>query len=338
MSSPSPVSARPLRVVLCGYGHLGLALLQGLLLSPGCEVAGVFRWSARPNMQSYWEPVEDQFLQMVQHYGLRDIHCPGMNGYEFTELLNEIQPDVLLVGSWGEILKPHLLERPGMLCVNCHPSLLPAHRGANPYTSVIRAGETHTGVSFHMMARRIDAGDLLLQQVVAIEPEETGASLRDKCALIACQMVPDLVHRLGGHLITGAPLERIPQDESRQSYFPSIKPEDGLIDWAAGPDAFWRQFRSLYPWVVCHAVAGRRIVLFIDPIVLPNPYGSPAAEAGTILANRGGVLEIATADPGRLIRVNTYQIESARGYFPVWLSRLLGVFWLRPGVRLANKS
>lgn len=338
MSLSAIPSPRKLRVLLCGYGHLGFALLQGLLLSPTCEIVGVFRWSARPNMQSYWEPVEDQFLGVVRHYGLHDIQCPGINSYEFTQVLNELKPDVLLVGSWGEILKKHLLERPDLLCVNCHPSRLPAHRGANPYTSVIREGETETGVTFHRMAPRIDAGAILLQQVVAVDPNENGASLRDKCSLVACQMVPELVARLEAHVLRGEPLAEIMQDESRQSYHPSIKPEDGRIDWDRDPDALWRQFRSLYPWVVCHSHIGSRMLLFIDPMVVINPYGNYTEAPGTILANQAGLLHIATADPGRLIQLSVYQLESLRGFHPVWLSRLLGVFLLRRRARLMNKN
>ena len=328
---------RKLRVLLAGYGHLGFALLQGLVQTPHVEIVGVYRWSSRPNTESFWDVVEAQFLQAVQHYGLRDISCPGINGYEFTELLTELKPDVLLIGSWGEILKPHLLELPGMLAVNCHPSKLPAHRGANPYATVIRFGDTETGVSFHRIAPKIDAGNLFLQETVPVDPNESGASLRDKCAIVAYNMVPVLMARIMRHVFLGEPLEEIEQDHSKKSYYPSLKSEDGLVDWEAGPDVFWAQFRSLYPWVVCYSyIGGQKIILMIDPVLVPNPTPHTAL-AGTIVKNEKSVLYIATTDPARVIRLATYQIEGGRKmYHPAWFSRWISLFSLGRGARLMN--
>ncbi|WP_303673134.1 methionyl-tRNA formyltransferase [Vampirovibrio chlorellavorus] len=333
---------RRLKVLLCGYGHLGLALLQGLLSLPDwCEVAGVFRWTARPGGQAFWEPVEDDFKALVAQAGLRDIVCPGMNSFEFIQLLQEIRPHVVLVGSWGEILKAHVLEFPGVILVNCHPSLLPAHRGANPYASVILQQEEETGVTFHRMAAGIDTGAILLQRAVPLSREETGDSVRVKCVVAAYEMVPDLIGQLRDHLLLGHPLLERPQDETAKSYFGQLKQESGLLDWSQSPEALSRQIRALYPWVVCYSrLQGRWPVLFYHSrFVLEGAAPAKAVAPGTIVRFdwRTGFVQVALSEPGWLLQVEQYQVAlSDRFLIPPWLVRLFAFVLLRPGLRFWN--
>jgi methionyl-tRNA formyltransferase len=330
-----------LRVLLCGYGHLGLALLQGLLgCAQDCEIVGVFRWTARPGTSQYWEPIEGLFQKQVEQHGIRDIVCKGMNSYEFTALLKELQPDVVLVGSWGEILKPHLIEHPDIIFINCHPSKLPAHRGANPYASVILEQAQETGVTFHRMASQIDAGAVFLQRGIPLLGEENGEIVRDKCMHVAYEMVPELVHRLKAHIMDGAPLEEIPQEHALQSYFPQLKPAAGAINWNDSPDAIWRQMRALFPWIACYATLNRKVrVMFYDPnFVTVPPEQQRSHTPGTIVSLEKGKLRIALSEPTRVLEVSMYQIVSGNHGCPQWLSRVLAHFLLRPGTQFSSAT
>jgi methionyl-tRNA formyltransferase len=328
-----------LKILLCGYGHLGLALLQGLLnLSDWCEIAGVFRWTSRPGGQAFWEPVEDDFKALVEQAGLRDIVCPGMNSFEFIQLLQEIRPHVVLVGSWGEILKAHVLEFPGVVLVNCHPSLLPAHRGANPYASVILQQERETGVTFHRMASGIDTGPVLLQRSVPLTQEETGDSVRAKCVVAAYEMVPELIEQLRNHSLFGHPLSEHPQDERAKSYFGQLKQEAGLLDWSQSPEALSRQIRALYPWVVCYSLLqGRWSVLFYySRFIQREPASVKAVAPGTIVRFdwRTGFIQVALSDPGCVLQLEHYQVALTERFFmPSWLVRLLAPVLFCPGRR-----
>ncbi len=327
-----------LKILLCGYGHLGLALLQGLLNLPDwCEVVGVFRWTARPGGQAFWEPVEDDFKALVEQAGLRDIACPGVNSFEFIQLLQEVRPQVVMVGSWGEILKAHVLEFPGVILVNCHPSLLPAHRGANPYASVILEQESETGVTFHRMAAGIDTGAIFLQRAVPLTLDETGDSVRNKCVAAAYDMVPELVEHLREHLLYGYPLFERPQDHSRKSYFGQLKQESGLLNWSESPEALSRQIRALYPWVACYScLQGKRAVLFYGSrFMMVDPARTEGRAPGTIIhfdAKTG--FQIALNVPGWVLEVEHYKIAvNNRFFLPQWLCRLLAPFLLRAGQR-----
>lgn len=337
MTLPKPPTPdRKLRILLCGYGHLGLALLQGLWeCAEDCELVGVFRWSSRPDSSNCWEPVEGQFQQQIERFGLTDIRCKGINTYEFTTLLQSLKPDVLLVGSWGEIIKQHLIEHPGLLLVNCHPSKLPAHRGANPYSSVIIHGETETGVTFHRIAPKIDAGAIILQQTVPLEANDNGATVRDKCSAAAYEMVKPLVERLKAHLILGHPLEEEEQDHATHSYFPQLKPDDGVLDWNASPDAMCRLMRGLFPWIACSSyLEGRLQVVFYDPqFVWQSPATDNGVMPGTILSFERGKLCISLSDPSQRLEVRAYQFGLGKTLCPMWLTTLIAPFVLRVGKR-----
>lgn len=344
-NNPTPVNkpeehpAGRLRVLLCGYGHLGLALLQGMLQSADiCDVVGVYRWASHPEGGRDWEPVEQLFTQTVKQSGLLDIQCPGMNTYEFTVLLEKLKPHVVLVGSWGEILKGHLLERNDCLLINCHPSKLPAHRGANPYASVILAQETETGVTFHRMAKKIDAGAILLQQSIALTEHDTGESVRNKCTAIAFEATRALLESLHAHLYKGAELTETEQDAAQSSYHSLLKPEDGLVAWESSATDIYRQCRALYPWISAHSfLEGRRLVWFFSPRFVPRPQHlqqfHQSVAPGTILAFQKEGLTVALADTDWVLELPAYQLAG----WPMWLSRLLAPLFFRVGQRFRNR-
>ncbi|HEY9688162.1 MAG TPA: formyltransferase family protein [Coleofasciculaceae cyanobacterium] len=332
---------RRLRVLLCGYGHLGLALLQGMLeCADACEVVGVFRWSSRPESASCWEPVEGMFQKLVRMSGIQDVQCQGVNTFEFTALLEALKPDVVMIGAWGEIVKVHLIERPNLVLVNCHPSLLPAHRGANPYASVIRERETETGVTFHRVTPKIDAGAILLQQAVPVGEHDTGASVRDRCTAVAYQLVKEMVARLHSHVVQGQPLEETAQDAALKSYHGQLKNEDGLIDWTESPEMIYRQYRALYPWIACYGhLEGKRKVLFFDPRFVQRPAELPPdTVAGMIVWFHQGTIRVALSDSEWLLEVSAYQIEYGRSVLPMWLGKILSPWLLRPGRRFLPPS
>lgn len=337
---PPPNPEQRVKILLCGYGHLGYALLQGLLTCQDrCEIVGVFRWSSRPASQHFWEPVEDQFKKQVEDAQLLDISCPGVNSYEFSALLESLKPHVLLIGSWGEIIKPHLINRPDLLLINCHPSKLPAHRGANPYSSVIRTEERETGVTFHRIVEAIDAGAILLQTTVPLTTHEHGLSVRDKCAEAAQQMVPHLLEQLAVHLQTGEPLQESPQDENQQSTYPQLKREDGLINWQHSIHEIGRQFRALYPWIISYSyLDGKHQVLFYNPQFIENTLDVPPTSytPGEILHYQQNTLYIATQDPQCLLVVSLFQLIDPPFGLPPWIFQIAYPWYFRKGKCFRN--
>ncbi|MGE0201670.1 MAG: methionyl-tRNA formyltransferase [Candidatus Melainabacteria bacterium] len=324
-----------LRVVLAGYGSLGAALLRGLLASDGCTVVGVFRWESTRLGTAMRDDETMSFRTLVNRFGLPDIRFGSMNDYPFTAWLTQNQVDLVLVGSWGEILKRHLLDLPDLQMINCHPALLPAHRGANPYSSVILSDERFSGVTFHRITEGVDEGPILLQETLPVQTGETGESLRGRTSLLAESMVPRLI----AGLRSAEGLAEINQAGAVASYFPPLRVEDGLVDFSQSAERILCRQRALYPWLLPYTfIAGKTLVRFnrLSLRLRERDPGQAAYVPGTVLSLDGGRLQVATVTPGCVLESGDYAVyrtlfDRWGGFLPAWLSR----WWLpriiRPG-------
>jgi methionyl-tRNA formyltransferase len=343
-----------LKVLLCGYGPLGLALLEGLLEMPDlCEVVGVFQWSEVrcPGYiklpKRFSEPEEVALGKLCKAKGVQRLKSDGMNGYAFTAQLLRLQPDIVLVGSWGEILRPHIWQMQKPLFINCHPSLLPVHRGANPYASVILAGEAQSGVSFHRIVSAVDAGPLLLQAPVPLTEGDTGADIRERCSAKAKELLPKLLLRLKRFYFEQE--ERLevlesPQNEWCTSFFPAPRPEEGRVQWQADPTAVCRFMRARFPWAMAYSTIfygwlrvyfGSARLLTVKNSVFKGElisYQQPTSEPGKILSRteKKGLL-IATLDSDSSIEVDAFYLALGSWRLPGCLNQSLAWLLLRPG-------
>ena len=166
-----------LRVVIIGYGAMFTNLIAGTL-DANCEIVGVFR----KEMVKY-NPIirylKDVFFpsldySYIKSYNLNEIQASGVNTKEFKKELLKLNPDIVLVGSWGEKISKEIYDIPKIATINAHPSLLPKYRGPNPYYWVIKNQEQTSGVSFHLVDDGFDTGAILAQEEVKIYPSDTG--------------------------------------------------------------------------------------------------------------------------------------------------------------------
>jgi len=97
--------------------------------------------------------------------------------------------DVFIVASYGRILPPAVLELPHVGALNVHPSLLPQYRGATPIQAALRNGDSQTGVSIMLMDSGMDTGPLVLQETVAIQPDEDYGMLHDRLAQVGARLL-----------------------------------------------------------------------------------------------------------------------------------------------------
>jgi methionyl-tRNA formyltransferase len=209
-----------LKVLLIGYGEMLSSVMLGVLESEH-KLVGVLRWEkSKENRFLYFfkklfKP--DKILALINSYKIHEIDVKRANGEEFKKQAVKLNPDVIIVSSWGEIFTKDIIMIPSVAFVNCHPSLLPKHRGSNPYSSVIIAGEDKTGVTFHLVDEGIDTGHILLQKEVIISNDDNADTLRSKCAYAARAGVKELLQELDTTVIIP-----VKQDESKSSYYPRL--------------------------------------------------------------------------------------------------------------------
>lgn len=161
----------------------------------------------------------------------------------FVEVLKELNPDVIVVIAFGQILSKAILDLPQYGCINVHASLLPKFRGSAPIQWSIIEGEKETGITTMFMDPGIDTGDMLLKAVIPIEEDETGGSLHDKLSCLGGNLLSDTLHALENGTIV-----REKQDDSKSNYAKMLTKELGHIDFNKPAIEIERLIRGLNPW------------------------------------------------------------------------------------------
>ena len=235
-----------LRVLVVGYDKMLNALISGSVYS-GHKVVGAMRID-RVNHSKFTLFLKDIFapshdLAIIKAFGAKDIKASSINSKEFIKEFEKLKPDVILVGSWSEKISKEIANLPPLGTINCHPSLLPKHRGANPYFWTIFNGEDLTGVTFHYVNEKFDCGDILMQEAVTIDLNMTAGELRDRCSKFAQGMVGELLNKLEkGEIVAQK------QDDSRASYESQIEFRDTIIDFKMPKLNIHNHIRALKPW------------------------------------------------------------------------------------------
>lgn len=298
-----------LKVVLVGNGELGAALLSGILNSSH-SVEGVFRWENAKNrdliskLRSYINT--DPIYSIIKKHSIPEINASGVNTPEFYKQVAKINPDVLIVGSWGEILKEKVISLPKIASVNCHPSFLPYHRGSNPYSSVIKEGEDFSGVTFHYIDKGLDTGDILLQKKVPISPFDTGGSLRTKCAYTASKMVIEVLDGLEHNS-----LKPIKQDSSVATYYPRLTAEDAIINWERPAIEIHNHIRGLSPWIKCYTRHKNEFFMIADSHVIE--LDTETQKGGIILSKGEKSILVSTAERDKAILLQNLELYGFAG-------------------------
>ena len=233
-----------LKVVIIGYGEMFTNLIAGTL-DANCEIVGVFREEMR-KYPSFVRKFKDIFYPSVDYnyirsYNLPEIHARGVNTEKFKKELLKLNPDIILVGSWGERISKEIYSIPKIASVNAHPSLLPKYRGPNPYFWTIRNREQYTGVSFHLIDNDYDTGAILAQEEIKIFPSDTGKSLKQRTVLTARGVVCELLKDLNEDIII--PLTQIEEKSSYYSY-----PDNLELDFSKSAEENYALIHAIYPW------------------------------------------------------------------------------------------
>ena len=233
-----------LKVVIIGYGEMFTNLIAGTL-DAGCEIVGVLRKDT-VKYHPLWRKIRDTINPSVEYnyiksYSIPEIKARGVNTKEFKRALLKINPDIILVGSWGEKIGKEIYDLPKIAAINAHPSLLPKYRGPNPYFWTIRNLEQQSGVTFHLIDKSLDTGAILAQEEIKIYPSDTGKSLKERTVLVARGVVCELLKALREDIII--PLQ---QREDRASYF--SHPEGLELDFNKTAEENDALVRAIYPW------------------------------------------------------------------------------------------
>jgi len=212
----------------------------------------------------------------------------SINSDESVEILKKASADIAVLASYSEILLPPTINVFAKGILNIHPSLLPRYRGAEPIRWAIRKCEKETGVSLMLISNRLDRGNVIASETIAIEDTDDFGSLSEKLAKLSVSMLPEAIKKLGQGF------EGEPQSHEKTFYARILKPDDEVINWNKTAFELSCHIRSMSPDPGCYTVLdGKRIKLFGPKVVEGN--GQPGevllSKKTLIIACKEGALE-----------------------------------------------
>ena len=167
-------------------------------------------------------PVKD----CAQKAGMQVYQPVSVNSPESVRLLRSFDADLFVVVAYGQILSQEVLDIPKLFAVNAHASLLPLYRGAAPINWALIRGEHITGVTIMKVIHKMDAGPVISAQELAIDVNDDDSTLEEKLSLLAAGALVKSITDIERNTYS---LDA--QDESKATFAPKLKKQDGLIDW-----------------------------------------------------------------------------------------------------------
>jgi len=273
------IATQDIRTVFMGTPEFALATFQGLI-DEGLNIVGVYTQPDRPKGRGKKlaaSPVKELALQ----HNIPVFQPNRLRNEAAVAELAELQPDLIVVVAYGQILPQAVLDMPKYGCINVHASLLPRHRGAAPINQAIICGDKTAGVTTMMMDIGLDTGAMLVKREVAISANETAGQLHDRLALLGSEAMAETLARL-----CAGTLRPMPQDDSLSTYAPMMKKEDGCIDWSQDSLSIHNLVRGLDPWPAAYTLLDGETLKIADTHVCAG-----SGPAGTILkADSNGVV------------------------------------------------
>lgn len=245
-----------MKIVFMGTPDFAVPCLRNLAESE-YEIAAVFTQPDKPKGRGYKmipTPVKSASLEydipVYQPLSLRK----GDDASNALEMLREINPDLIVVVAYGQILPKEILELPKYGCINIHASLLPSYRGAAPIQWSVINGEKLTGVTSMLMAEGLDTGDMLLKRETEIGENETASSLHDRLSIIGAELLIDTIKGIE----EGSIIPEV-QDDSLSSYASRITKDMSELDFSKSAKELHNIIRGITGFT---ALEGKRLKVY----------------------------------------------------------------------------
>ncbi|MGB9743256.1 MAG: methionyl-tRNA formyltransferase [Minisyncoccales bacterium] len=180
--------------------------------------------------------------------------------------IKNLNPDLGIVASFGQIIPSEILNIPKFGCLNIHPSLLPKYRGPSPIQAAILNGDKETGVTIIKMTEKVDAGPIVSKIKYKITNNKINyPELHNQLAKMGADLLIKTIP-----LWTKEKIKEKLQDEKKASYTKILKKEDGLINWQDPPEVIERKIRALNPWPGTYTIYHGKMLKILEAEIINN--------------------------------------------------------------------
>jgi methionyl-tRNA formyltransferase len=232
----------PLDLVFCGTPAFAVPTLEKIAAA-GHKVHLVVTQPDRPKGRGL-ELIASPVKQSALRSGLPILQPEKIKTNEdFRAQLTSIRPDAIIVVGYGRIIPQWMIDLPRFGNINLHASLLPKYRGAAPIQWAIAQGEKITGVTTMRIDAGLDTGDILLQNELPIEFEDTAETLGPRLAAVGADLIVETLRSLQEGSVHSRP-----QDNAHATLAPILKKEDGIVDFSRPATEIFNHIRGFQPW------------------------------------------------------------------------------------------
>jgi methionyl-tRNA formyltransferase len=211
----------PIRALVFAYHNVGVGCIKALL-DAGIQIELVVTHADDPHENIWFGSV----AALCQERGIPYVQPEASDLLELLPQFKKIVPDYIFSFYYRYMITSDILATARIAALNMHGSLLPKYRGRAPVNWAILHGETETGASLHIMEAKPDAGDIVGQVAVPIDPDEDATAVFAKVSNAAVEVMQAALPEL----LQGR-VPRTPNVLANGSYFGGRKPEDGRIHW-----------------------------------------------------------------------------------------------------------
>lgn len=281
------------KIVFMGTPDFAVETLKSLIESRH-EVAAVVTQPDKPKGRS-GKLIPTPVKEVALKYGI-DVYQPAkVREAGFVEILKKIEPDVIVVVAFGQILPKEILTLPKYGCMNVHASLLPKLRGAAPIQWSVINGDEESGVTIMQMDEGLDTGDMLLVKRYKLDEKETGGSLFDKLASFGGPMILEVLD-----MAEKGSLNPVKQNHEEHTYAKMLSKATGKIDFYDTAEEIERLIRGLNPWPSAYTYIHGKMLKIWDADIIKEESADKAwdeensVKTGTIVALRKNDIVVKT--------------------------------------------
>ncbi|MBS6507720.1 MAG: methionyl-tRNA formyltransferase [Paraclostridium bifermentans] len=275
-----------MKIVFMGTPEFAVPCLQKII-DEGHEVVAVVTQPDKPKGRGKklaMPPVKELALK----YDIPVYQPLKAREESFVDTLKEMNPELIVVVAFGQILPKSILDIPKYGCVNVHASLLPRYRGAAPLNWVIINGEEKTGVTTMYMDEGLDTGDMILKSEIPLDDEITAGELHDKMMIDGAKVLKETID-----LIEKGEAPREKQSNEDTCYSPIMNKSLGNIDWKKSAIYIHNLVRGINPWPSAYTTyEGQTMKIWKTKVIDKNSDKDP----GTIISVDKEGINVSTSE------------------------------------------
>lgn len=259
-----------MKIVFMGSSDFSIPSLKELI-SAGHEILALVCQPDKPNgrgnkieFSNIKKFALEKNIKVLQYQKIR---------FEGVEELKALNPDLIVVVSYGQILSDEIIDIGKYGCINVHASLLPKYRGASPIISAIMNGEEKTGVTIMRVSREVDAGNMIAREETQIFKNETGGELSNRLAEIGAKLLVKVVEQIE----SGNFSEEV-QNADEATFTKMIKKEDLELDFSMSATEIYNKVRALCPAPVAYMLKGNDKIKIYETEIVECNENIPSGE------------------------------------------------------------